>query len=211
MATIPLWTSLVNGHTPSSTRNFTLLLGGAVLESLRGTVDYTHYSSLSTVEANLGPESLGRGDTNKYVLRLLNSPSRPVTLTPCGMLSNIYFFVADATGYMSPDVSLADIPLTNVTGTIPDPAQRARHHGAGGAAAPAPVNLTAQGKTVLWLAPRVAAESSNPSSGSGNGATGAREGMVGAAALVALLADIAALLLTCGADHTPRFAGSAST
>ena len=45
-----------------------LLLGGAVPESARGTVDstyYTHYSSLSTVEANWGLGSLGRGDTNK--------------------------------------------------------------------------------------------------------------------------------------------------
>ena len=48
----------------------TLLLGGAVPESARGTIDstyYTHYSLLSTVEANWGLGSLGRGDTNKYV------------------------------------------------------------------------------------------------------------------------------------------------
>jgi hypothetical protein len=48
----------------------TLLLGGAIPESARGTVDstyYTHYSCLSTVEANWGLGSLGRGDTNKYV------------------------------------------------------------------------------------------------------------------------------------------------
>ena len=51
-------------------RIFALLLGGAIPESARGTVDstyYTHYSSLSTVEANWGLGSLGRGDTNKYV------------------------------------------------------------------------------------------------------------------------------------------------
>ena len=49
---------------------FSLLLGGAIPENARGTVDstyYTHYSSLSTVEANWGLGSLGRGDTNKYV------------------------------------------------------------------------------------------------------------------------------------------------
>lgn len=48
----------------------TLLLGGAVPENLRGSTDptyYTHYSLLSTVEANWGLGSLGRGDTNKYV------------------------------------------------------------------------------------------------------------------------------------------------
>ena len=49
---------------------FALLLGGAIPDGARGTVDstyYTHYSSLSTVEANWGLGSLGRGDTNKYV------------------------------------------------------------------------------------------------------------------------------------------------
>ena len=50
----------------------TLLLGGAVPKSAWGTTDstyYTHYSLLSTVEANWGLGSLGRGDTNKYVSR----------------------------------------------------------------------------------------------------------------------------------------------
>lgn len=47
---------------------YTLLLGGAVPQHLRGTTDdtyYTHYSTLSTVENNWGLGSLGRGDTNK--------------------------------------------------------------------------------------------------------------------------------------------------
>ena len=46
----------------------TILLGGVIPEAARGTVDstyYTHYSCLSTVEANWGLGSLGRGDTNK--------------------------------------------------------------------------------------------------------------------------------------------------
>ena len=50
----------------------TLLLGGAVPDSVRGTTDstyYTHYSLLSTVQANWGLGSLGRGDTNKSVFR----------------------------------------------------------------------------------------------------------------------------------------------
>ncbi|KAH9059219.1 phosphoesterase family-domain-containing protein [Lactarius vividus] len=185
-------------------RIFALLLGGAVPESARGTVDstyYTHYSSLSTVEANWGLGSLGRGDTNKT-------------------LSNVYSFVANATGYTNLDIALADIPLTNTTGIIPGPlnvqyyvpitAPNTSAVGAGGgpvfvasgldtsftvAKAPAPVNLTAQGKTVPWLGPRVAAAASNSSSGSGNGATGAREGMVGATVLGALLAGLVTLLL----------------
>jgi hypothetical protein len=52
-----------------------LLLGGAVPRSAWGTTDstyYTHYSLLSTVEANWGLGSLGRGDTNKYVSRSLS-------------------------------------------------------------------------------------------------------------------------------------------
>ena len=47
---------------------FAVLLGGAVPAALRGTVDstyYTHYSSMSTVQANWGLGSLGRGDTDK--------------------------------------------------------------------------------------------------------------------------------------------------
>ncbi|KAH8989929.1 phosphoesterase family-domain-containing protein [Lactarius hatsudake] len=191
-------TYTVNNHI------FAVLLGGAVPESARGTVDstyYTHYSSLSTVEANWGLGSLGRGDTNKT-------------------LSNVYSFVANATGYTNLDIALADIPLTNTTGIIPGPlnaqyyvpitAPNTSAVGAGGgpvfvasgldtsftaASAPAPVNLTAQGKTVPWSGPRVAAAASNSSSGTGNGAAGAREGMVGATVLGTLLAGVAALLL----------------
>jgi hypothetical protein len=40
--------------------------GGAVPAKLHGTTDdtlYTHYSTLSTVQANWGLKSLGRGDT----------------------------------------------------------------------------------------------------------------------------------------------------
>jgi len=51
---------------------YALLLGSAVPEAARGTVDstyYTHYSSLSSVQANWGLGSLGRGDTNKCVPR----------------------------------------------------------------------------------------------------------------------------------------------
>jgi len=67
----------------------TLLLGGAVPESARGTTDptyYTHYSLLSTVQANWALGSLGREDTNKT-------------------LSNVFSFVADATNYTNLNVS----------------------------------------------------------------------------------------------------------
>ncbi|KAI9431462.1 hypothetical protein H4582DRAFT_2102975 [Lactarius indigo] len=156
----------------------------------------------SHTPANWGLNSLGRGDTNKT-------------------LSNVYSFVANATNYTNLDISIADIILTNTTGIISGPlnapycvpvtAPNASAVGAGGgpvfvasgvntsftaAKAPAPVNLTAQGKTVPWLGPRVAAASSNTSSsGSGNGVAGAREGMVGATVLGAVLASVVMLLL----------------
>ncbi|KAH9016791.1 hypothetical protein EDB85DRAFT_2155672 [Lactarius pseudohatsudake] len=176
-------------------RILTPLLGGAVPESTHGTVDstyYTHYSPLSTMEANWG----------------------------LGTLSNVYSFIADATGYTNLDVSLTGIPLTNITGTIPGPlnvqyyvpitASNTSAVGAGGgpvfvvsgvdtsftaAKAPAPVNLIAQAKTVSWLGPRVGASSSNSSSGSRNGAAGAREGIVGATVFGVPLAGVVTLLL----------------
>ncbi|KAH9011748.1 hypothetical protein EDB85DRAFT_1900830 [Lactarius pseudohatsudake] len=49
--------------------------------------------------------------------------------------------------------------------------------------ASAPVNLTAQGKAVLWLGPCIVVSSFNSSSGGGNGAAGTREGMVGVTVL----------------------------
>jgi hypothetical protein len=54
-------------------RVYTLLLGGAIPSHLRGTTDstfYTHYSLLSTVQANWKLGSLGRQDTNKCVLQV---------------------------------------------------------------------------------------------------------------------------------------------
>ncbi|KAH9059205.1 hypothetical protein EDB87DRAFT_1577828 [Lactarius vividus] len=97
-------------------RASTLLLGGAIPESVRGTIDstyYTHYSSLSTMAANWNLGSLGRGNTNKHVLWSRVSPKLP---------SHVY-----ATGYKNFDVSLADIPLTNITGTIPGPLDAQRY------------------------------------------------------------------------------------
>lgn len=56
-----------------STQNqvFTLLLGGAVPQHLKGTKDHTfydHYSLLSSVEANWNLDSLGRNDVDANVL-----------------------------------------------------------------------------------------------------------------------------------------------
>ena len=68
---------------------FALLLGGAIPDGARGTVDstyYTHYSSLSTVEANWGLGSLGRGDTNKYVS--FPQPTQKLTSDPAAALQD---------------------------------------------------------------------------------------------------------------------------
>jgi Phosphoesterase family len=65
---------------------FSLLLGGAVPQSKRGTTDstyHTHYSSMSTVQANWKLMSLGRGDTNKLVYASC-SPLKPLTKPPQG-------------------------------------------------------------------------------------------------------------------------------
>ncbi len=55
-------------------RVFTILLGGAIPSSLKGTKDntfYTHYSMLSTVEQNWGLPSLGRWDCGANVLEIV--------------------------------------------------------------------------------------------------------------------------------------------
>lgn len=86
-------------------RILTILLGGAIPTELRGTVDstfYTHYSTLSTVQNNWGLGSLGRQDTNKT-------------------MSNVFEFVANTTGHKNVEVTGDQIPLTNLTGTIPGP------------------------------------------------------------------------------------------
>jgi len=90
-------------------RVFTLLLGSAIPKSLRGTVDstlYTHYSLLSTAEANWGLGNLGRGDTD---------------LT----LSNVFNFVAKATNVTNQPYP-KHLPATNLTGIFPGPLNSAK-------------------------------------------------------------------------------------
>ncbi|KAI0772894.1 phosphoesterase family-domain-containing protein [Trametes elegans] len=142
-------------------RIYTLALGGGVPKALRGTADstfYTHYTALSTVEANWGLGALGRGDTN-------------------ATLNNVLAFVAHAANWTNNGIegNSSSIPLLNLTGTIPGPlnaelyqpfaAPNATGKSAGGgpvfvaagvdanltaAALPAPVNLTARGQANPW-------------------------------------------------------------
>ena len=70
-------------------RVYTVLLGGAVDPSLRGTTDamyYSHYSAISSVSANWGLPSLGRWD--------------------CG--ANVFSPVANRTGYANTNLSSYD-------------------------------------------------------------------------------------------------------
>ncbi|EMD36963.1 hypothetical protein CERSUDRAFT_95231 [Gelatoporia subvermispora B] len=142
---------------------YTLVLGGGLPKHLVGTTDdtfYTHYSALSTVQANWGLKSLGRGDTNNT-------------------LNNVLEFVANTTGWKNNGISgnSSAIPLLNLTGNIPGPlngefyipftAPNTSAVGAGGgpvfvadglntsftvAGLPAPVNLTASGQDTPWAA-----------------------------------------------------------
>lgn len=134
---------------------------------------YTHYSSISTVEANWQLKNLGRGDVNTT-------------------LSNVFSVVANVTGYKNVDVPQAQRPPTNETGIFPGPLNGDAYVpftaptnqsaiGAGGqgvlllsglnksytpSVAPAPVNLTAEGQLVpAAMNPNL---TGSPSTGSGN-------------------------------------------
>ncbi|KZT04956.1 uncharacterized protein LAESUDRAFT_727529 [Laetiporus sulphureus 93-53] len=142
-------------------RVWTLALGGGLPANLKNTTDdtfYTHYSCLSTVEANWSLDSLGRGDTNQT-------------------LNNVFSFVANVTGWKNNGIygNSSAIPLLNITGTIPGPLnpeyyipftapnKSAVSPGGGSvyvasglntsftaADLPSPVNLTALGETLPW-------------------------------------------------------------
>ncbi|KAJ7087029.1 phosphoesterase family-domain-containing protein [Mycena crocata] len=140
-------------------RVWALAFGGAVPYELRGTTDdtfYSHYSGLSTVQANWGLKSLGRQDTNATV-------------------SNVLSFVAERTNYTNVFVPANEAPMFNLSGVAPGPltsslfvpfaAPNLTAVGAGGGdvhtrpgldptltpgALPPPVNLIAQNKTTPW-------------------------------------------------------------
>ena len=81
----------------SQNRVFTVLLGDVIPKELRGTVDptfYTHYSCLSTAQANWGLYHLGRGDVDP-------------------MQSNVFQLVANKTGFQNANVT--HYPYNNFT------------------------------------------------------------------------------------------------
>lgn len=166
-------------------RIYTLVLGNGLPADLWGKEDdtyYTHYSAISTVEANWGLKSLGRQDTNKTV-------------------SNVFSFVAAATNYTNLNITGDAIPLTNLTGVFNGPLNAAQYVpftapnmsavGAGGqgvfvadslntsftaAVAPAPVNLTALNETVPAAGPENASASAGAPGPSGSAGGGSSSG-----------------------------------
>ncbi|EAW08372.1 acid phosphatase PHOa [Aspergillus clavatus NRRL 1] len=84
---------------PKSNRIFSVLLGGAIPDHLKGTQDdtfYTHYSVIASASANWGLPSLGRWD--------------------CG--ANLLQIVANKTGYVNYDVDTTNLHLNE---TYPGP------------------------------------------------------------------------------------------
>ncbi|KAJ5110419.1 hypothetical protein N7532_000954 [Penicillium argentinense] len=80
-------------------RVYSILLGGAIPEHLKGTTDdtfYTHYSIIASLSANWGLPSLGRWDCGANILRL----------------------VAEKTGYVNWDVDTSNLYLNE---TYPGP------------------------------------------------------------------------------------------
>jgi hypothetical protein len=156
--TLILLTFDENESYTAENRVFSVLLGGVVPANMKGQTDstyYTHYSTISTVEANWQLKNLGRNDVNKTV-------------------SNVFALVANVTGYKNEDVPVGQRPMTNLTGVFPGPLNAGAYVpftapanqsaiGAGGqgvlilpglntsftpSVAPAPVNLTSEGLQV---------------------------------------------------------------
>lgn len=103
--TLVLLTFDENDSYTAANRIFTIALGGAVPAHLKNTTDHTyqtHYSALSSVQANWNLKSLGRGDVNKT-------------------MANVFPFWAETFGYTNTQVDGADIPQTNITGVAPGP------------------------------------------------------------------------------------------
>ena len=125
-------------------------------------------------------------------------------------MSNVFSFVANATGYQNVHLDPSQFPLTNLTGIyngplnaqqyVPFLAPNTSAVGAGGqgvfvaaslntsftaAVAPAPVNLTALNQTVPAAGPANASSSGSAPSPTGSGTSGAtRVGVVGGLVMV---------------------------
>ncbi|KZT51913.1 hypothetical protein CALCODRAFT_476581 [Calocera cornea HHB12733] len=181
---------------------WSLLMGGIVPASAYGTVDntfYSHYSCLSSVEANWELGSLGRQDTNKT-------------------MSNVFDLLISQYGLNYTNLDVTNPPATNLTGNIPGPlnaqywvpfvAPNTAAVGAGGgpvfvgagtdmsltaANAPAPVNLTALGETLPDSTPASSVQTTMPTA-TGTTTSGAPSLRVAGAGVLALAAGALLLL-----------------
>ncbi|KAI1617053.1 acid phosphatase [Exophiala viscosa] len=73
---------------------FAILLGGAIPEKLKGTVDntyYNHYSTIATVSENWGLPSLGRWDCNANVFDIVSSKTGKVNAALNFNDKSVYF------------------------------------------------------------------------------------------------------------------------
>ncbi|ORY00906.1 phosphoesterase family-domain-containing protein [Clohesyomyces aquaticus] len=92
--TLILLTFDENEKYPTQNHVFTLLLGSAIPSALYGTHDatfYTHYSVLSTVEANWGLPSLGRWDCGANIFQLVANLTSPRYVNWDVETKNLYF------------------------------------------------------------------------------------------------------------------------
>lgn len=127
-------------HTYSkANRVFSILLGGAVPESLHGTTDsqyYNHYSDISTVEANWGLHTLGRWDVG----------------------ANVFKLVADHTGdiYRSWDEAAGPNPSVFLNASFAGPFNT--QTGVGPAAYPVPNVFAVSPKTFRTVSPSIVAK-----------------------------------------------------
>ena len=109
--TLVLLTFDENEDYTTNNRIYTIALGGALPADLVGKTDstyLTHYSVLSTVEANWELKNLGRGDVNTT-------------------MANVLPWIAPTVGYTNKNVSGSAIPLTNLTGVAPGPLSSKLH------------------------------------------------------------------------------------
>ncbi|CAK5276510.1 unnamed protein product [Mycena citricolor] len=110
---------------------YTVALGTAIPLELRGTTDdtfYTHYSTISTVQANWNLKTLGRQDANETV-------------------ASVFDFVAKKVGHKNKAISPAQIPLLNLTGHYPGPLNPSMYQNF---AAPNPDARSPTGRGVLY-------------------------------------------------------------
>lgn len=92
---------------------FSILLGGAIPEELKGTTDstyYDHYSQISSVEANWNLPSLGRHDATANVLQLV---ANATNITNEEVDTTFKLNNATYIGYLKNDQ--IDLPAPNVT------------------------------------------------------------------------------------------------